>query len=409
MSHFSKRLTASLAGVIFASSSLMVVGAKATQVGGVDTDFLSNDYGLARETRGEVTKSLPKDEAKTAYGEFLAVKNAEKLSEGTLVKTGDRSSVSIDWMHNAKSIGLTRLWANTIATVSTKTKLVHLQRGELHHNKIEQKGSDHVIETKLLQARIHGTTVHMWVEQRGDQEIHRIVVSEMGGPKPVEVLNRINGSRVVLRPGIVLEIRGAIQPPPPQPVPVSSAASPSSNICLKPDKGELIFQDSKTQMFVYVADSKAILSHPAVIGGNGLNPIPSLDLIRRDMAKVPSKDDLLGNMVEAAFNLGKPDKLITKNFSIACAPTKSRYFIGPNVGSSIELPQGIPGEGPAGVIASCDTQLKFNSTADHPVPLSVVRNAVLPIIEQPSQATETIEAPLPDLITTHDIDQGKAN
>ena len=87
MNPFNRKLTASLAGVIFASSSLMVVGAQATQVGGVDTDFLANDYGLASAVKGVVTKSNPTDATRSSYGDFLSVKEADKLPEGTLVKT----------------------------------------------------------------------------------------------------------------------------------------------------------------------------------------------------------------------------------------------------------------------------------------------------------------------------------
>ncbi|MBX9571762.1 MAG: hypothetical protein K2X77_22915 [Candidatus Obscuribacterales bacterium] len=404
MNPFNRKLTASLAGVIFASSSLMVVGAQATQVGGVDTDFLANDYGLAKEVIGDVSKSQPTDDSRAAYGEFKAVKNLEKLPEGTLVKTGNKSQVSIEWMANAKRIGLTRLWANTVATVSTKTKLVYLQKGEIHHNKIETTGTDHVIETKLLQARIHGTTCHVTVEFQGDKEIHRIAVSELGGRRAVEVLNRLNGSRVNLRPGIVLEIRGVITSPPP----VSSLPSAApSNMCLKPDKGELIFQDNKTQMIAYVMNSKTVLDHPAVRGGDGVKPIPSLEFIRRDMAKIPSSDNFLSNFVDAAINIGKPDKLITKNLSIACVPKRTAYYVGPNVGQSggIELPSlAYTDLHPAGVIAARDVQ---NILANAPSGSSVASSAKPVLVPVPRiPFTElTPDLPIPDLLTDRFADR----
>ncbi len=406
MNPFKVKVTASLAGVIFASSSLMVVGAKATQVGGVDTDFLSSDYGQATLVKGVVSKSQPTDAARTAYGEFVEVKNTDKLPEGTLVKTGDRSSISIDWMVNAKKVGITRLWQNSLATVSTKTRLVHLQKGELFHNKGTDR-ADHILETKLLQARIHGTTVHLKVTQEGDKEIARIYVLETQSPKPVEVVNRLNGSRVNLRPGIVLEIRGTLTQspivPPLQPGPNVSSDRKELNMCLKPDKGELIFQDSKTQTIAYVANSKAVLEHPAVKGGDGIKPLDSIDLIRRDMSKIPSSDDILGNMFDAALNIGKPDKLITKNLSIGCVPTKTKYYVGPNVGQGmgIELPSlAFSDFHPAGRIAPSEVVNTLTASApSHTVATHSPVQTMIPHQINGLAAPAEIESPLPEMLT----------
>lgn len=412
MNPFKVKVTASLAGVIFASSSLMVVGAKATQVGGVDTDFLSSEFGQATLVKGSVHKSLPADSSRSSYGDFSSLKMSEKLPEGTLVKTGAESLCEISWMVAGKTpAGKTRLWANSIATVSTRARLVHLQKGEIVHKKT--KGTaDQFIETKLLQARIHGTTVDVKVDFVGDTEVDNITILETDSKSGVEVTNRLNGSKVSLRPGIVLEIRGALKADASTP-----SANSSPNLCLKPDKGELIFQDSKSQMIAYVANSKAVLEHPLVRGKGELSEIDSIDLIRRDMAKVPSSDDVLGNIFEAAINIGKPDKLITKNLSIASVPTKTRYYVGPNVGHgmAIELPNNLAYSDfqPAGRIAEPERNHVASTAAissQHHVtaPMPALHGLPLPDPKEPPKPMDPQELITADNLQI-DAHHGKAN
>lgn len=408
MNPFKVKVTASLAGVIFASSSLMVVGAKATQVGGVDTDFLSSEYGLATAVKGIVSKSLPADSSRSSYGDFSTLKMSEKLPEGTLVKTGAESLCEISWMVPGKiPAGKTRLWANSIATVSTRARLVHLQKGELIHKKT--KGTaDQFIETKLLQARIHGTTVDVKVDFVGDTEVDKITVLETDSKSGVEVLNRLNGSKVSLRPGIVLEIRGAIKADASAP---SGSQNSTSHLCLKPDKGELIFQDSKSQTLAYVANSKAVLDHPLVRGKGELSEIDSIDLIRRDMAKVPSSDDVLGNILEAAINIGKPDKLITKNLSISSVP-KTKYYVGPNVanGNGIDLPASLAMsvDQPAGRIGEQRNLASVLPLRHHVAPAPALPE--LPILDpkEPPKPIDPQELITADNLQT-DAHHGKAN
>lgn len=373
-----RRMTASLAGVIIATSSVCSIGADAFETGIKDSKFQNELIARAKIIIGNVTKSEPTDATRTAYGSFVPCKVGDQLPEATLVQTAAKSTAEIKWQANGKDAGTIRLWAGSVATINSKTRLVYLQKGELRLNKVRGV-SDQWVETKLLQARIHGTTVRVWSE--GD--IDKIVVMETDHKSGVEIKNKVNGSKFNLQPGIVLEVRGVL--------PTSMLAPASKNVCLKPEKGELIFRDDKTETVVYTANSKAILEDPLLVGFDGLPPMDSLDLVKRDMKEVPSSDNIIGNVVENAFNMGRPDKLITKAFSISSVPTKTRYYVGPNIGQgkSIDLPSlAYTDFHPAGRIADTSySQAHVVANAGHPVitPVQVVR----PLHELGIPATDT--------------------
>ena len=327
MNPFIKRMTASAAGVFFATSSICSIGAQATQTGANDNEFLNSTFAKATQVAGLVTKSEPSDQTRSSYGDFLPCHVGDKLPESTLVQTGKSSSAEVRWVNNGKDVGVTRLWPLSLATITSKSRLVFLQKGIVIHQR-KNDSTDHVIETKLLQARVHGTTVRVWSDENSD----KILVTETDSKKGVEVYNKINKSRIMLQPGIVLEVRNVL---------LKSSTTPiTPSMCLKPDKGELIFQDSKTQTFAYTANAKSVFEDPLISGGAAMPAIDSIDLIKRDMKSVPSSDNVLGNVVEAAFNIGRADKLISHNISISKVPT-TRYYIGPNVGSNhdIALPE----------------------------------------------------------------------
>jgi hypothetical protein len=325
--------------------------------------------GTFKAIRNEVQKSDPV--SPNAMSPFNPAHVGDGLVEGTYVQTGKLSFAEIAW-----ETGITtRLWQDTLVRVAPLSRTVFLSKGSMVFQK-EPSNADCTIETKRLQARIHGTTVK--VESYQDKDTIKVTETS----KWVDVYNKIDGSRVRLTPGVELTVYG------------SKVEIP--NETKKVAKAELIFSEKNGATTVaYMANAKEILSDPLMVGDAEIAPIASIDLIRAAAAKLPNTEDLIGNTIDSwqsLFNGGKPDKLITKAIKIEQAPTRMGYYIGPNIGEgkAISLPEtAYDSNHPLGVVGNLPKSSKNMGTKMQPVAHNVSIPAI-PYTENPG--TTSIEA-----------------
>lgn len=134
------------------------------------------------------TKELWRDPEPATVGDIL--------KEGMQLGTGSKSWAQVSWPNVA-----TRAWSNTIFAIAPNQKLVYLLGGEMlfQLDKHRKEKKDYVIWTKVLQARIRGTTVLV----QSTPEVSRITVLE----GCVEVMNRLDHSLVRINPGVVYQVR----------------------------------------------------------------------------------------------------------------------------------------------------------------------------------------------------------
>ncbi len=322
----------------FVRADVLAAG-NATPVRNTSATVMPVAAASVHQLGGDVTKAATINQASEELGAFTKCSVNDMLPEGTVVKTGRSSWVALNW----NNITTTRLWENTVARIYPTTRTVCLGSGALILRKKLNNKDTYIIETKRLQARIHGTTVRILIDDVKGEDV--ILVEECH--LPVEVYNKINGSRVQLTPGIELHVSGKITNNDNRFKFLSSeiqsinsiASQPQPDLRLNPKRGELIFQDKNSSMVAYTANSKAVLSDPLTVGNGTVPPIESIDLIKETMKKVPSSDGLIGNMFDAVANGNQPDKLI-RNLKISKAP-QTTFYTGPNVGyaKSITLPE----------------------------------------------------------------------
>ncbi len=148
------------------------------------------------EAHGRIFKRGFVDWEKELWGDPEKASIGDLLHEGMQLGTGAKSWAQISWPSVT-----TRAWENTVFAIAPNKKLVYLIGGEMLFSldkKRKQKG-DYYVWTKVLQARVRGTTV---VVQATD-EASRISVLE----GCIDVLNRIDHNVIRIVPGVVYEIR----------------------------------------------------------------------------------------------------------------------------------------------------------------------------------------------------------
>lgn len=298
------------------------------------------------EAHGTVFKRGFVDWEKDEWADPEPAKTGDNLSEGMQVGTGDKSWAEVTW-----PTVTTRAWANSVFAVAPNQRLVYLLGGQMLFNldKHRKDKKDFFVWTKVLQARIRGTTVMV----QATKDISRITVLE----GVVEVMNRLDRSVIKLSPGAVYEIRtpGTMPPisqAPPADKPVTPAVSNpqedivettdetvneqlplkltdkplsrlpdiSSNLkdavfhegseaienasydggvkvrpkLLLADLNEMatsgqqpimVFADPKAETRLYQADGRALLMHPLVQGFNFR--LPSLSLVQNSLNNLP--------------------------------------------------------------------------------------------------------------------------
>ena len=152
------------------------------------------------EGHGTIFKRAFIDWTKETWGEPVSAKIGDELYEGMQLGTGDKSWAQISWPNVT-----TRAWSNTVVAVAPNQRIVYLMGGEMLFNlkKDRKDKGDYVVWTKVLQARIRGTTVLV----QSTALFSRLCVLE----GIVDVMNRLDHSVVRVTPGVVFEIRNTGQ------------------------------------------------------------------------------------------------------------------------------------------------------------------------------------------------------
>ncbi|MBX9879446.1 MAG: FecR domain-containing protein [Candidatus Obscuribacterales bacterium] len=297
------------------------------------------------ETHGTVFKRGFVDWEKDEWADPEPARPGDNLDEGMQVGTGDKSWAEVTWPNVT-----TRAWANSVFAIAPNQRLVYLLGGQMLFNldKHRKDKKDFFVWTKVLQARIRGTTVMV----QATHDVSRITVLE----GVVEVMNRLDKSVIRLNPGAVYEVRTpGSNPLPPisqaQPTATPAATNPAEDIVETTDEtaneqipikltdkptGRLaeiannlkdavfhdgieaienasydggvkvkpkllladlhemtapgqapimVFSDAKAETRLYPADAKGLLLHPLVQGFNF--KLPSLALVQNSLNNLP--------------------------------------------------------------------------------------------------------------------------
>lgn len=376
MLHLQKRITAVVAAWLLNGS---VIAPDAFAMTANSNPLVTNDVvATVTAQKGTVFKRDFTDWTKQAWGDPEPAKVSDKLHEGMQVGTGNDSWAEISWP-NVK----TRAWANTVFAVAPSKRLVYLTGGEMlfrldKHRK--DKDQPYYIWTKVLQARIRGTTV--LVQAKG--AVTRFTVME----GTVDVFNRLDHSLVTVKPGVVYEVKGydfnksgalpQIHGAPssggpattgggssdsgsyhPTPVSPPKSFDPAAirDITYDPASCTPLFQDKYATTNMYVANKDALINHPLLSVGE---PIDSLPLIQAEQQDLPGYNALLPIRLADATRL---NKVLSKSTDIKAVPSVCDYFVGQSVGKVVHLPAtatvDLPPKGmvlnPANVAASAAT------------------------------------------------------
>lgn len=328
---------------IFASavfiSAVPATYANSAVANSAEAAYRSNSATLTGAA-GNVTRMDYVDNARQVLGEPQPARVNDILKEGSLVATGASSWAEVCWT-SVK----TRAWSNTVVRVCPNARLVYLQGGEvLFRLDKGRKNRDDVysVGTKLLQARIHGTTVT--VTHRGN--LSEIIVQE----GLVEVLNKVDGSKVKLGPGVVYQVRAKLSGSVPgfdngknsgsKPGPAASNSSSSTPLsfgdwrptALKAadSTGMIIFDNKLATTKVYRADLNKMRDHPLISAcGEKLDSLPLIEQACTEVAALP-----------VPYTAEECDKLFCRNLRIIAAPRKADYYIGMHIDKELPLPRG---------------------------------------------------------------------
>ncbi len=170
------------------------------------------------EAHGSVYKRSFVDWSKEEWANPQPAQKGDVLQEGMQIGTGDKSWAQLKWNYITA-----RAWANSVYAIAPNQKIVYLLGGEMLYNlnKNRKDQGDYYVWTKLLQARIHGTTV-LFQHSKG---CSRLAVLE----GTAIVMNRSDHSVVRMSPGCVYEVLDKQNQPSAQNISTSSAVSNGSS------------------------------------------------------------------------------------------------------------------------------------------------------------------------------------
>lgn len=402
MLHLNKRLVAVVAACLTWGS--IAVPTDGATVGA--NPALGQDVTATLTAKhGNVFKRAFRDWNREQWGEPEQAVVSDQLREGMQIGTGNESWAEVTW----PSVK-TRAWANTVFAVAPNKRLVYLTGGEMlfRLDKNRKDKEDYYIWTKVLQARIRGTTV--LVQAKGP--VTRFTVME----GVVEVKNRLDNSRTTLRPGVVFEVKGYNisnrAPMPnlnsgattgqtdaytPSPLAVPKTFDGSINdVAYDSNKYLPLFQDKFATTNLYAANSHALLNHPLVNAGQTIDSLP---LIQEQQKDLPGYHKLLPIKFADTARL---NKVVFSAVQPVAVPSKADYFIGQSVGKGIKLPAAAYGDLPpkgmvlnpaatnvAGTVIAPNTAVAPRPAAP-PIPM-----LVLPVPEDSTPASVFEEEPTP--------------
>lgn len=385
---YQHKLSALMAAVMMCSSSLSVPAANAQPGVGVPTT------ATLTAKHGEVFKRDFKDWNREEWGEPETANVTDQMREGMQIGTGSDSWAEVTW----PSVK-TRAWANTVFAVAPAKRLVYLTGGEMlfRLDKNRKDKDPYYIWTKVLQARIRGTTV--LVQTKGNKS--RITVME----GKIDVYNRLDHSSVTLTPGTVLEVKGfKMEKRGTIPLGTPTATSPESkksepakqdskqfnssikDICYDGNNFVPLFQDNNSSTNLYAANKEALINHPLV---NVSDKLDSLPLIQTELANCPGYSQMLPFKTADQLKL---NRTVYDSIEVKGLPSNVSYCVGQAVGKAIKVPQAAFAEiPPIGVILQNVAQgsapvasAPRTNIAPPPVPAGLLHN-----LNNPAQSADT--------------------
>lgn len=158
-------------------------------------------YAILTQAHNRVYKRDFVDWSKEIWGDPVPAKKGETLHEGMQVGTANKSWAEISWPSVT-----TRAWENSVVAISPGKRLVYLLNGEMlfQLDKNRKDKSETVIWTRVLQLRLHGTSVLV----QAMNDFTRVAVLE----GEIDVTNRYDNSVISLKPGAVYEVRTGTAP-----------------------------------------------------------------------------------------------------------------------------------------------------------------------------------------------------
>jgi hypothetical protein len=321
--------------------SLLITGfdatcALASSLSGVATAVL-------QEAHGHVYKRAFKDWEREIWGDPQPASVGDTLAEGMQIGTGDSSWAQVTWPNVS-----TRAWANSLYAIAPNKRLVYLTSGEmLYHLEKKRKDSDsYYVWTKLLSARIRGTTVLF----QATPEMSRVTVLE----GTIEVLNRLDNSTITMKPGVVYEVRrkqGEQGPesgrtpadtkdetsgPPVATNETIKGAQPRTmtDLAAAGAKPVVLFETDETVSSLLPVDTGKLLDTPILTALT--EPLTSLPLVRTAMSAV---DSLIGGALTPLLE----QKLFKKRVEILAVPMRLSYTTTSDALTALSLPQGAAG------------------------------------------------------------------
>lgn len=269
------------------------------------------------EAKGDVFKRGFVDWNRELWQDPLPASKGDRLTEGMQLGTGNNSWAQLAWTNVTA-----RAWANSVYAVAPNQRLVYLLGGEMlyHLDKHRKDKSAYYVWTKLVQARVRGTTILF----QNTPDTTRITVLE----GTVDVMNRIDKSVVRITPGVVYEVKDISGS-----APVSTnSVSNLSNITINTANSVPLFQTAKTVTSLYALDPHATLGHPLI--GSFNSPLSSLPLVQKSLgALIPKLDGIINGLT------GTLNETLLSGAQVLQVPKALAYKVGPLVGSAFTLPR----------------------------------------------------------------------
>lgn len=315
------------------------------------------------ESHGDVYKRGFIDWDKDEWGDPQPAKRGDMLQEGMQVGTGNKSWAQLTWTYITA-----RAWENSVYAIAPNQRLVYLTDGEMlyHLDKHRKDNDEYYVWTKLVQARLRGTTVLFQV--KGDTT--RVTVLE----GCVDVMNRQDKSVVRIEPGVVYEVKDLH----PQEREISDVVTELQNnatiasstveggnvlqggvthnaagivntatgvvhdISMPNLPSVPLFQTEKTLTSLLLASPTSLLGHPLLSLLE--SPLSSLSLVTSTLNGLLGKMDpllsaLRGGAVNSSVATSLLNKALLSQSEVIAVPKTSGYKIGPLVGSAFTVPQ----------------------------------------------------------------------
>lgn len=313
----------------------------------------SDEPAELTEAHGQVFKRLSDTEVP------VRANLQDKLPVGSQVGTGADSWSQITWAEI-----VSRQWCNTVVKLLPGKRSVFLSKGEmLFRLKKGGASGEYYVWTKVLQARIRGTTV---LFQR-TPEVTRVCVVE----GTISVHNRIDDTDITLGPGAVYEVltpagdqkekpnedeqdpqflpwagpKEPVESSPPTAINNDGGGAwtpdrtkcqlPSHEICQSEIPPVQLFKSPNSSSSIWIEDRTAVLNHPLLRQFE--QPLDSLPIIKVTTDDLP--DICFEDRKKKSTNpLADRNRLLGSVIEVINGPSNRKVEVGKELGYKYSLP-----------------------------------------------------------------------